>query len=425
MRRGVAVLLLTIGLLTVVSATGLSAQKPVTLNMLSWSSYTDKFIEFADQYMKERFGDHVHVTGHTTSGTGENYMNKLVVMLASSVGPDVYLFNLVNFMPHWVESNYVLPLDGYLASELEMVSGIAPPVLDAWRFNGNIYGIPMSIGQYAVYYNRDRFNEIGLGYPDDDWAIYGGFLDAINKLQEVDSSGALSRYGISVQTQLKDRLMNYIMSNGGHVVDDQVSKAQIAEPAFVDTIQLFLDLSQRQIIKRGNSTQAFARFVSKEAAMFMSGVFYQPRVTNEAAFNWGVAPVPRGAAGRRTNANTNAWFVNPQAAHVDLAAELAKAFATPEYAKFALREGLELPVNIRVLKTDFLASLPRNLTRREGWIWLEAIDYMRPYPKHDLMDGIWKIAESELSNVWAGRAIPANALRSAADRIDALLQSSQ
>src|SRR5690606_7816047 len=167
-----------------------------------------------------------------------------------------------------------------------------------------------------------------LARPADDWTIRGEFADNIRKLLRVDHNGVPIRHGLQLQNNLNGRFMNYVLSERGHVIDEGVSRARIDEPDSVDPVEFFSHLYATGQVGWGNAANGYTGFVAGNTSMFMSGIFYLSRVTEFSDFDWGVVRIPMGAAGRQTVANTNAWVVNPQSDHVDLAWELAKAFSS-------------------------------------------------------------------------------------------------
>ncbi len=415
-------------LATVLSAlvflpTSAGSAAKVELSFLSWldTGMLPKYVDFANEYMQKRYPD-ITVVGTTTVSSNENYNAKVQVSMAAGAGPDIYFFNLGNFDPAWIEKyNMMLDITNLLNADPAYKAEMPPALLEAWSYQGRLYGLPTTIGQYAIYYNRDHFAEKGLRRPADDWTIQGDYATALRKLAVYDSNQKLIRYGEQMQTSLKGRFYNFLMSNGGWVVDDAVTKARTTEPAFVEIVQLFKELLDANLITRGGTAAAYDKFVAGTASMLMSGIFYQSRVQENAKFDWGVAPFPAGKAGRLTVANTNAWVINPASKHIDLAWELVKCFSSAEFTVFALKEGLEFPVALSALHRYFFATLPPNLSRAEGEIWLEAVNYIRPFPKHPLTNDVFAVAENELTNVWTGKAGPLAAMTSAAERINRII----
>ncbi len=421
MRRGMGRFGAAAGILTAslsLSAVG-SAAEPVTLTFVCWipSPMFEKYVEFANSYMKRRFPQ-VTVQGTTTWGTQGNYNQKILTSLIGGAGPDLYFLNLGSFETEWVKNGFMLPIDGLLDKDPRYKADLHPAVLEAWRYNGQLYALPTTIGQYAIYFNRDHLNAVGLGPPPADWTITGEFQTYIRRLTRVGPDNKPIRRGFLLEQNLGGRFMNFILSNGGHVVDETVSRPRTAEPAFVDTVAFFADLAKNDQVLLGSS---WPPFLEQQVSLYMSGIFHQPFIQEGATFDWGVARLPRGTAGRQTVANSNAWVVNPASHQVDLAWELAKGFSSAEFARFALTEGLEFPIALSALRSAFFDTLPKNLSRAEGQIWIEAMDYIRPFPKHPLMTRILSTAQSQVQAALRGRVDARSAGETAASQIQALI----
>ncbi|HET7558771.1 MAG TPA: extracellular solute-binding protein, partial [Limnochordia bacterium] len=251
-----------------------SAAPNVEISFLSWldPEFLGKYVDFANTCIKTEHPD-VTVTGQTTAGTSVNYTSKVVSSLAAGAGPDVYYFNLGNFDPAWIKNGLMLQIDGYLDHDPAFKADLPPALLAAWRYKGALYGLPSTIGQYAVYYNRDQFAAAGLTAPSPDWTMEGEFAGDLRKLAKVDEAGKLSQYGLQLQTSLSGRFMNYVFSNGGRAVDEDVTQAQLDQPAFVDTIGFFKGLLDSNLITTGGTGAAYNKFVAGTTSMLMSGIF--------------------------------------------------------------------------------------------------------------------------------------------------------
>lgn len=413
-------------LMAVVLVTPVIHGQKIELRFMSWldATHIPKYEQFANEYMQKRYPN-VVVVGETTAGTNDIYLSKLGVRVAAGEGPDIFLATLKEFDPGWIDNGLTMDLTDRFYADQEFGADIPPALVDAWSYEGRLYGVPTSIGQFAVYYNRNHFDDVGLPPPSDDWTITGEFGNTIRKLALTDGEGNPIRYGKTLQTGLSGRFMNYVLSEGGDVVDEEVTRARINEPVFLDTVLFFKELFDGGYINRGSFGQAYQSFINQQASLFMSGIFYQSRVWEFAHFDWGVAPVPAGKEGHVHIANTNAWMVNPGSRHQDLAWELAKAFSSPEFAEFALENGLELPVSLSVLGTLFMDTLPPNLTPHEGMLWIQAIDYIKPAPKGPLMPQIWDIAQNHFNRIWKNEVAPGAALQAAAEQINGLIATSK
>lgn len=71
--------------------------------------------------------------------------------------------------PHYFASGYLAPLDEYVSADPSIHEWLDPAMLDRIRRQGDgqIYGLPFGKNVYALYYNKDIFDELQVPYPRD------------------------------------------------------------------------------------------------------------------------------------------------------------------------------------------------------------------------------------------------------------------
>ncbi len=81
-------------------------------------------------------------------------------------------------LPTWISdptgeldfAGKLLPLDPLLdANTSAWLDNLNPTLLDASRLNGSLYGLPVALRPYLVYYNADLLKSLGLKDPSPDW----------------------------------------------------------------------------------------------------------------------------------------------------------------------------------------------------------------------------------------------------------------
>ncbi len=383
--RKVVGIVCLLGLVALMAAPVFGAK--VELRFLTWAvepSFT-RHIEFANDYMKKHHPD-VVVTGSSTANLSGGYMQHLTTAFVAGSGPDLYFFGRANFSPEWIDTGSMMPLTNLLKAEPALLADIHPAILDSWRYEGNIYVVPATMATYATYYNKEQFSIAGLAKPSPDWTMFGEFKSILPKLtRDLNGDGKTDQWAYQLQTALSTRFMNQIMSNGANLVDNLVTRARTAEPQFIEVLQFFKDLLQSGYAIEASS---YADFATGKQAMFDSGVFHMPLIASTAKVDWGVVHMPQGRGGRQHVANFNGWAINPKSPNVELAWELAKAFGSPEFGRFAFANGLEFPASMTAARADFLKTLPANLSQQEGMIFIEALDFLKPFPVNGLIPSI-------------------------------------
>jgi multiple sugar transport system substrate-binding protein len=77
-----------------------------------------------------------------------------------------------------------------------------PEALMGCEAEGHLYGLPLDIPGWAVYYNRGMFDRAGLPYPEESWT-WETFLDISRKLtQDLNGDGILDQYGAYIKVKM-------------------------------------------------------------------------------------------------------------------------------------------------------------------------------------------------------------------------------
>src|SRR5690606_34094271 len=63
-----------------------------------------------------------------------------------------------------------------------------PALLDSYRWDGSTWALPLSASLQLVVYNKTRFDELRLPYPEATWTI-NDYVDIGRQLTEYNDSG--------------------------------------------------------------------------------------------------------------------------------------------------------------------------------------------------------------------------------------------
>lgn len=98
----------------------------------------------------------------------DGYHERVSVQLTAPDGPDLFQFNPED-LASVVEKGEVVPLEKFVQEGILDLSNIPESSLYEGKYEGQLYGIPMSIQTFCVIYNKDLFDAAGVAYPEDDW----------------------------------------------------------------------------------------------------------------------------------------------------------------------------------------------------------------------------------------------------------------
>jgi len=97
--------------------------------------------------------------------SSEDYIQKLVDSHKNNERIDIVSVDEGN-LPVLAQKGLIMPLDEFFEeSEILKKESFHPNTLEAFKYNGLLYGIPQTFLTVALFYNKDLFDRHGLPYP--------------------------------------------------------------------------------------------------------------------------------------------------------------------------------------------------------------------------------------------------------------------
>ena len=258
-------------------------------------------------------------------------------------GVDVVMTDAGSF-PGLAQQGLLRELQPYLEADQALQSeDFYPPVLDALRWQGRVYGLPTELDPWVMFYNQDLFDAADVPYPSGDWH-WNDFLETARAL-----AGNLGPWRFAFGSW-GAQVAPFIYQNGGTVVDDPVRPTlpTLDAPATVEAIYWYVDLALvEKVMPTPSELAEYATGVGRRYTIVMAGdeadkAASQARADLEKAvadgnvatwmgrlsdrggrwqrwdFRWGVVPLP---AGRRaaTLASVQGCFITAHSEHFDQA----------------------------------------------------------------------------------------------------------
>lgn len=194
--------------------------------------------------------------------------------------PDVALFasrKLLLDMKPLIDKSSVVKLDQIYPGPLASVS-----------FNGGVYGIPRGANTIALYYNADLFKAAGLD-PDKPPKTWDELHEVAKKLNQPDKGIYGLAFSAAASEEGTFQFLPWLQMAGG-----DYNKVNV--PGGVKALSLwktFIDegLASRDTLIRGQ-WDSTGTFNAGNAAMDISGPWELPRMSQDAKFDYRVAPLP-------------------------------------------------------------------------------------------------------------------------------------
>ena len=288
----------------------------------------------------------------------QNYFQKLHLLFASNTPPDVIFIN-----------NHYIPL---YSSKLEDLTRIIQDkdkyfhqTLEGLSYEGKIYAIPRDISCQIFYINSDIYQKHQIPIPDNRWTLE----DLLQISKELTSSGV---WGIGYEDDIYWALP-YITAFGGGILTDDLKSVIINLPQSQEGIRFYKDLRSKYKVAPetsdiGSSTAA-QMFLDKKIAIYLSGRWMYPKISEKANFNWQVMPFPS----ESILCDVSGWAVAKDSKHKEAAFRFIKYLSSKENIESMTKTGLIVPA-----RTD--ASQVLNNKEHNERVFLEVIKTSKKTP---------------------------------------------
>lgn len=275
------------------------------------------------------------------------------------------------------------------------------PVIDGLRdARGHLYGLPSTFTPYVMYFNRDLLRAAGVAEPQPGWT-WDDLLAACKTLtRDGDGDGRTDQWGISL-TQWLQAVTPWIWQNGGELLTESFERSRLHEPEAVRALEFVRGLLHTERVASFDASFE----VTYSQGLFQAGraAFYGPvgywetyRFKYIDAFEWDVAPLPRGVREATAIAMT-AYVVPRTSREPQIAYEMVRALAGREFQGLLARIGNGAPgLRSAATSTDFLDPLRPPLSEQ---VFLDVLPTARFLPPLANWRKIQDLCAAELSQI--------------------------
>jgi multiple sugar transport system substrate-binding protein len=192
-----------------------------------------------------------------------------------------------------------MPLDDLIKDDKEFdLSDFDKTIVDGLSYKGKLYALSYDFGPNIVYVNKALFQKAGVSLPKPDWT-WNDFLETSKGLtKKIDGADV---YAIVGSNQF-DRMVPWIMSNGGDYANADFTKSTLSAPETVEAIQFYADMTFKNKIAApvtdpGNANSDRDQIQGGQAAMYISGPWQFINMRSKMKDDWDIVPLPKGKAG--------------------------------------------------------------------------------------------------------------------------------
>ncbi|MGH3586587.1 MAG: ABC transporter substrate-binding protein, partial [Pseudonocardia sp.] len=288
-----------------------------------------------------------------------DYFTGLALDVSSGTAEDVYWLNSANFGA-LADGGKLIDVGRELAGD---VGGWLPAAVEQYSRGGTLWGVPaLTDGRIVLYYNKAMVEAAGVDPANLTWNPTDPgadtFLPAAQRLT-LDSAGrradqpgfdpgAITQYGHNAARDLQAIYYNFTGSNGGRIQapDDTFT---FTDPKTVEAFSYLVDLVNTHHVAPSaadtNDNGDFSRdqFLQGKMALFESGTYNLKNLQQGAEFEWGIAPLPAGPAGRVSVVNSVIAAGNADSPRRDAILRVLRWIGSEQGAAFVGAQGAGMP----------------------------------------------------------------------------------
>lgn len=309
---------------------------------------------------------------HTTFPYAD-YQTKIAAAVPAGQGPDVVQL-YYGWLDNFVGAKFIQPLPRD-AFPHEMIETEFYPIVQSMKRGDEYYGLPTAVRTLALFYNKKLFQEAGLD-PNKPPQTLDEYLEAAKKTVKRDAAGNMLSAGAVIDMPGQDlhwwREVLLRQMGGKPYSDDNKSVAYDSE-AGARALNWYADLQRvHKVGQAGFMDEGQAAFRAGRAAMTVDGSFRLGAFGGIKNFEWGVAELPAGPDGKRSNFASywvNAITAKPTGAKLEAAKKFMAFVTTPEAMQVWLEMVGELPARKAAAETE------KNLAHPIYGPFLKALNY--------------------------------------------------
>ena len=420
-RCGIALGLAAAGFVACSGGTA-GASGKVTISI--WEGYTTTEAKTFSHLVKQYEKTHPNVTVSVLYVNNTDTLTKVQTALAGGTPPDIaYIFG--SWAPNVAQMSQVVNLTKVVKRPGVHWDDFFVGERDVATVGKRVVGIPALVDNLAVVYNKTLFQQAHLAFPTPNWTWNQFEADAATLTDH-----AKKQFGTAYVTpQSEDAVWHWevlLWEAGGHLLTRGDKAAAFDSPAGLRTLNLLRQMAvvQHSVYLDPTDMEYTNIFNSGKIGMLVTGPWDLASFPN---VHYGVQIMPSfpgSSGGHQTISGPDNWVIfNNGASHVSAAEKFVLWLTAPAQVKyFSLHTG-DLPIRSSVANSSgFLQQMNAKLPGVSAFVQnLKNVKQARPQiPSYSRISTV--LANMVIS-VLVGSAMPKQALETASQKVDQILQS--
>lgn len=316
----------------------------------------------------------------------QNYFQKLQLLFASGLEPDVIFINNQNIQMY-VNAGLLENLAPYFEN---IQSEFYNEALNCFYKEDKLYAVPRDISNLVIYYNKDIFKAQNVKMP-------AKIKDIFELKQLAKNVTTKNNFGINFEENPLFWLY-YLASNGGGIISDNGKEIIVNNQKSIEALNLYSDMINKDCSMPsksdiGSMTTA-QMFINGKLAMYLSGRWMTPKFREMIDFDWDVIEFP---SPHKVYIDSSGWAVSKNSKHKKEAVELIKYLSNANAGTKFAQEGLIIPANKNSLFQE-KGQKPYNYTA-----FITMLNGAKPTPVTENYAPINDILKEKNENIFNGK----------------------
>ncbi len=399
--------LLALGLAAAILVTACGESQFAGMRLAGWVS--SPFESDAMQEIVARYNAETTAAAVAYQPIQANYIEKIQLMLGTDTAPDVFMLESF-WAPTLINYDTLMPLDEFVASDPAFDLGdFEPALLDAFRRDGKLYGLPKDYSTVALFYNPDMLREAGLDGPPETWEELYDYARQLTVDSNGDGSAEVFGFGTVDSVEY---VLPFVWQNGGELVRND-GGVDFDNPKAIEAIEFLRQLREEGLaavptdMGASWNMEAYGR---GRVAMTISGLWAVNFMdTTFADMPYEIAPIPGGSR-QEAIAYVVGYVIPANTRYPEDAWQLLRYLTSKEGQREWAELDLGLPPRRSVVDDTELMNDPQRA------VFIETAEYARTWqlgPNQRLMDEL----QTAMQAIFLTNAPIEDALKRADERL--------
>lgn len=305
--------------------------------------YSDpRYAPYFDAVVADYLAAHPKVQIEVQAESDQGVKDKLRVLAASNTLPDVYFSWAGDFTKKFVRGELAKDLTGDVTGEWK--DRFTPAALDAYTYDGKLYGVPITLDAKYLVYNKQMFADNGVAVPTTLEELYAACDTFKTKgITDPITFGNVNGWpAIHFLTQLNP----YFVPPATLNKDYDPATGEFTDPGYLKALEAFAAIDSHCLSKGSNGITheaAQAQFLAGKSPMhYIEAVEFfalteKGGAPADLADNWDFIKLPApadapGDTGYLTGA-PDGFLVNPTSEHPEIALDFLSYLTNVDNAK--------------------------------------------------------------------------------------------